>query len=191
MIVDLGAGSKSFQKPEREGVLGELGHFVFRIIQITEGDRLGRTCFGACGNVVSLFQLFSIFRVRLILCPHQTVMAESAFFNHPPHAYRHLGRKGSIHAFILRKPIPPAEVSSGVRAGCLTVSATDAPGVNLADNPRVKIKFGGSGNAYGNAGRMMIAVHAWSWKITDFRMWKFFAIAYFIKTHPCSGTLFV
>ena len=78
-----------------------------------------------------------------------------------------------------------------VRTGGLTVPAADTTGINLADNAVVVIDFGGCRRTDGNAGCMMVAVHARSGEIGHLGFWKRFPVCDLIKLHPGDGTLLV
>jgi hypothetical protein len=84
-----------------------------------------------------------------------------------------------------------------VRAGGLAVTASYATGIDLADNPGIKIKPCGRCDANGNTWGMMtsftvfFAMHAWPWKITNLGIWEFPAIVDLIELHPGNATLFI
>jgi len=73
----------------------------------------------------------------------------------------------------------------------LTISTTNAPRINLADDAGIVIHLGRRGGAYRNAGCVMMAMHAWPRKIRDLRMRERFAIGYFKKLHPGDAALLV
>ena len=97
-IVDLWVCPEAFQEPERMGALGELRDLVFGLIEISESNGLGRADLGACRNVFMFFKLSSAFCIGLVFGPHEAMVAEGAFFHHPPHARRDFRGKGAFHA---------------------------------------------------------------------------------------------
>ena len=170
----------------------ELGYGVFGIIQVSEGDGLGRAGLGAGGDVFTLFELPPVFCVSLLLCPHQPVVAEGAFFDHAPHSGGDFWREVSGKALAFRKIcIPPVEIPGTIGTGRLAISAAYTPRIYLADDTIIKIQFRRSRNANRNAWRVMVAVHARSGKITDLGMRELFAVGDPIKSHPGDGAFFI
>ena len=78
-----------------------------------------------------------------------------------------------------------------VRTSGLAIPASYTTRVDLANNPCMVIYLRGSGGADRDAGRVMMAMHAWPGKIRDLRIREGFAIGYFKKLHPGDAALLV
>jgi hypothetical protein len=187
-IIDLGVCSKTFKEPESKRAFDEFGYSVTGIVEVSKGDGLGRAGFGASRDISVLFNLSPVFCIGLVFGSHQAMVAEGAFFHDPPHTGRYLRGEGALHAFgkWLGQGItvPPVKIPGMIRTGGLAVPATNAAGIDLADDSRMIIRLCGRRRANRDTGRVMMTMHTGSGEIAHLRLGEWLAVGYLVKLHP-------